>query len=169
MNMNPITQVFDAVLEMIHEYSINDAALVGTLDVGYTDVGTPTNVYSDVIVGAMPPHNGIAAQISTGATDTTFLNKGLEIGLSVILNGKHEDQLTALDTLNKIHQSLTMTKEYPKFDSFQIVDIRTDSYPNYIGREDNEYLYGSALRVRAFIKQQQFAAPVTPFDPTPIK
>ena len=130
--MNAITQVFDAFMDML----------------------SALDIYATPIIGAMPPHNGIAAQITTGATDTTYLDKGIEIGLSIVLNGKHESQQTVCDTLNFIHQSLTQTKQYPKNDDFQIVDIRTDSFPNYIGREDNEYLYGSAFRVRAFIKQK---------------
>jgi hypothetical protein len=136
--MNAITQVFDAVMDLI-------AAL---------------DLYATPIVGALPPSNGIAAQISTGATDTTFLNKGIEIGLSIVVNAKHPSQQTALDTLNNIHKSLVMRKTYPSTDAYQIVDIRTDSFPNYIGREDNEYLYGSALRVRAYIKNVP-----TPPDP----
>ena len=119
--MNAITEVFDAFMDMVDS------------------VHSP----SVCVIGAMPPHNGYAAQITTGATDTTYLDKGIEIGLSIVLNGK-----------NEIHQSLTMTKDYPSTGDYQIVDIRTDSFPNYIGREDNEYLYGSAFRVRAFIKQK---------------
>ena len=130
--MNAITEVFDAFMDML----------------------SALNLYATPIIGAMPPHNGIATQITTGATDTTYLDKGIEIGLSIVLNGKHESQQTVCDTLNLIHQSLTQTKQYPKNNDFQIVDIRTDSFPNYIGREDNEYLYGSAFRVRAFIKQK---------------
>lgn len=130
--MNAITEVFDAFMDMV------DTILSPAV----------------CVIGAMPPHNGYAAQISTGATDTTYLDKGIEIGLSIVLNGKHESQQTVCDTLNLIHQSLTQTKQYPKNNDFQIVDIRTDSFPNYIGREDNEYLYGSAFRVRAFIKQK---------------
>ena len=130
--MNAITEVFDAFMDMV------DSVLSPSV----------------CVIGAMPPHNGYAAQISTGATDTTYLNKGIEIGLSVVLNGKNESQSVVCDTLNEIHQSLTMTKDYPSTDDYQIVDIRTDSFPNYIGREDNEYLYGSAFRVRAFIKKK---------------
>lgn len=130
--MNATTEVFDAFMDMV------DTILSPAV----------------CVIGAMPPHNGYAAQISTGATDTTYLDKGIEIGLSIVLNGKHESQQTVCDTLNLIHQSLTQTKQYPKNNDFQIVDIRTDSFPNYIGREDNEYLYGSAFRVRAFIKQK---------------
>ena len=130
--MNAITQVFDAFMDMV------DSVLSPSV----------------CVIGAMPPHNGYAAQITTGATDTTYLDKGIEIGFSIVLNGKNESQSVVCDTLNEIHQSLTMTKDYPSTDDYQIVDIRTDSFPNYIGREDNEYLYGSAFRVRAFIKQK---------------
>lgn len=130
--MNAITEVFDAFMDMV------DSVLSPSV----------------CVIGAMPPHNGYAAQITTGATDTTYLDKGIEIGLSIVLNGKNESQSAVCDTLNEIHQSLTMTKDYPSTGDYQIVDIRTDSFPNYIGREDNEYLYGSAFRVRAFIKQK---------------
>ena len=130
--MNAITEVFDDFMDMV------DSVLSPSV----------------CVIGAMPPHNGYAAQISTGATDTTYLDKGIEIGLSIVLNGKNESQSVVCDTLNEIHKSLTMTKDYPSTDDYQIVDIRTDSFPNYIGREDNEYLYGSAFRVRAFIKQK---------------
>ena len=131
--MNAITEVFDDFMDMV------DSVLSPSV----------------CVIGAMPPHNGYTAQISTGATDTTYLDKGIEIGLSIVLNGKNESQSVVCDTLNEIHKSLTMTKDYPSTDDYQIVDIRTDSFPNYIGREDNEYLYGSAFRVRAFIKQER--------------
>lgn len=149
--MNAITQVFDAFMDMLSAVSVN--AIVNHAKTDKAKVGN-TILIPSVVVGAMPPHNSLAAQVTTGATDTTYLNKGIEIGLSIVLNGKHESQQTVLDTLNILHQSLTMTKDYPSTDDYQIVDIRTDSFPNYIGREDNEYLYGSAFRVRAFIKQK---------------
>ena len=149
--MNAITQVFDAFMEMLSSVSVN--AIVNHAKTDKAKVGN-TTVIPAVVVGAMPPHNSLAAQVTTGATDTTYLNKGIEIGLSIVLNGKHESQQTVCDTLNLIHQSLTMTKDYPSTDDYQIVDIRTDSFPNYIGREDNQFLYGSAFRVRAFIKQK---------------
>lgn len=143
--MNAITQVFDAFMDMVDAVLNPPTATKGA---------DPEPPHAPCVVGAMPPHNGYAAQISTGATDTTYLNKGIEIGLSIVLNGKNESQSVVCDTLNEIHKSLTMTKDYPNTGDYQIVDIRTDSYPNYIGREDNEYLYGSAFRVRAFIKQK---------------
>ena len=125
--MNQLTAIFEAVVDKV-------------ISLGY-----------NAIVGALPPHNGVAMQISTGATDTTFLNKTLVVGLSIIINAKNESQQTALDELNAIHTALTMTKEYPSGTDWQIGDIRTDSFPNYIGREDSQYLYGSAIRVRAHV------------------
>lgn len=138
--MTQLTEIFESVVDWVN--SLGHAA----------------------VVGAMPPHNGIAMQISTGATDTTFLDKTLVVGLSIIINGKNESQSTALDELNEIHQSLVMTKDYPSGDGWQIVDIRTDSFPNYIGREDSQFLYGSAIRVRAHVFNR---TPITP-NHTPI-
>lgn len=131
--MTRMTSIFDAVVKMVADL----------------------NLYASPIVGAMPADNGIAMQISTGANDTTFLEKDIVVGFSVVLNGKHSSQKTVLDDLNKAHEALTMTKEYPTDDDWQICDIRSDSLPNYIGREDNQYLYGSALRVRAYITKGQ--------------
>ena len=128
--MTQLTEIFESVVDLVNKN-------------GFT-----------AVVGAMPPHNGIAMQISTGATDTTFLDKGLVIGLSVVINAKNESQQTALNELNEIHKALVMTKEYPSGSLWTIQDIRTDSFPNYIGREDAQYLYGSAIRVRAHIVKQ---------------
>lgn len=131
--MTSMTSVFDAVVKMVADLKL----------------------YASPIVGAMPADNGIAMQISTGANDTTFLEKDIVVGFSVVLNGKHSSQQTVLDDLNKAHEALTMTKDYPSDTDWQICDIRSDSLPNYIGREDNQYLYGSALRVRAYIMKGQ--------------
>lgn len=129
--MTSMTSVFDAVVKMVADL----------------------NLYASPIVGAMPTENGIAMQISTGANDTTFLEKDIVVGFSVVLNGKHSSQQKVLDDLNKAHEALTMTKDYPSGDHWQVCDIRSDSLPNYIGREDNQYLYGSALRVRAYLRK----------------
>ena len=136
--MTQLTEIFESVVDWVNE-------------LGYT-----------AVVGAMPPHDGIAMQISTGATDTTFFNKTLVVGLSIVINGKNESQEYALEALNYIHRELTMTKEYPSGNGWAIQDIRTDSFPNYIGREDAQFLYGSAIRVRAYVFEQQ----IKPIPPT---
>ena len=138
--MTQLTNVFEAVVDWV-------------INLGYS-----------AVIGAMPPHNGIALQISTGATDTTFLDKTLVVGLSIVINAKNESQQTALDELNDIHQTLVMAKEYPNGSGWAIQDIRTDSFPNYIGREDSQYLYGSAIRVRAHIFNEPEPTPITPIN-----
>lgn len=103
-------------------------------------------------VGALPANNGYAMQIASGAPATTFMTKGLCMEFSIVLNGKHTSQKTVSDTLNKIHLALTQAKTYPNDTTYQITDIETTSTPSYLDREeDKQYLYGSSLRVKAFI------------------
>lgn len=111
-----------------------------------------TNPYSTIVIGSLPPNNGITMTLSTGSPQTTFVNKGIPYELSIVCNGKHTDAQVVSDALNGIHQALTQTKNYPSTDLYQITDIETVSAPNYIGREENnQILYGSILRVKAYV------------------
>lgn len=108
-----------------------------------------------VMMGPMPAPESISIAYGSGATDTTFLNKGVSYNLSLVCNGKSADQAGILDALATIHHTLVQTKSYPepKDKSWQITDISTAAAPDYIGREDEDmYLYGSTLTVRAWIK-----------------
>ena len=112
---------------------------------------TAPGVYvSQIGVGAMPPDNGIAAQIATG-TGSPFLDLGSAYQFSMVLNGKHRNQKAASDALNNIHQILTQTAALPSGDGFQITAIETTQTPSYLGREQNaQHLYGSSLRVKFY-------------------
>jgi hypothetical protein len=51
--------------------------------------------------------------------------------------------------MNRIHQEITMLREYPSGDDWNIVDITTLTEPQIIGREDNNaWLMASALNVK---------------------
>lgn len=109
------------------------------------------NLYAPVVVGALPPDNGISMTFSGGSPPSTFWNKGTIQAISVVLNGKHTNQKKVADVLSDIHASLTRRNEYPNTDDFQIMDIATISAPNLIGREQNDqWLYGSSLRITFF-------------------
>lgn len=106
------------------------------------------------MLGPLPVPESISVAYGSGATDTTFLDKGVSLNLSVLVNGKSADQAGILDALATIHQTLVQTKDYPTAtdDSWQITDITTATAPDYIGREDEDmYLYGSTLTVRAWL------------------
>nr|DAF70105.1 MAG TPA: Minor capsid protein from bacteriophage [Caudoviricetes sp.] len=100
----------------------------------------------------MPPENGISMAYSSGSLET-YLDKKAAVTMSVVLNGKHDNQQTVLDTLGKIHTYLNMRKTYPQTNNFQIANILTTSPPSYLGREENrQWLYGSSLAVRFYLK-----------------
>ena len=106
----------------------------------------------NIIVGALPAENGLAMQVSTGASAHTFLDKGMAYEFTCVLNGKNASQKAVSDALNDIHLALTKALSYPVTDAYQITDVETISTPSYIGREeDRQFLYGSSLRIKAFI------------------
>ena len=108
--------------------------------------------YADIVIGPLPPDNGISIAWSTGALNT-FMDKRAAVSMSAVLNAKHADQTTASDMLGKIHTYLNMRKDYPAAESFQITNIETNGAPSYLGREQNkQWLYGSSLTVKFYLR-----------------
>ena len=105
-----------------------------------------------VIIGPMPPDNGVSIAWASN-TYNPFMSRNAAVVMTAALNGKNTDQQAALDALGEIHTSLSSMKTYPAADNYQITDITTSIAPNYIGREENnQWLYGSSLRVKFFIR-----------------
>ena len=120
--------------------------------IGMVDVET-LGLYAPVVIGPLPPDNGIAIAYSSGAPEGTSMDKGMAWEMDLTLNGKHSDQETVLAALADIHAALTRIKDYPRDDTWQITNIETLSGPSYLDREENEtaqWLYGSALRVKFY-------------------
>lgn len=114
-----------------------------------------TGPYATIVVGALPADNGITMTYGAGGVDTTFMTKGICYDLDIALNGKHSNAQTVSDVLNNIHQALTQAKSYPRTENYQITNISTISTPAYLDREqNNQILYGSSLRVKAYIYKQ---------------
>lgn len=113
-----------------------------------------TAVTPSIVVGSLPPLDGISMAVSTGATNDTMLDKGMTHQISVVINSKSSDQQNALEWLALIHEALTMTESYPSGTNWQITNIESSELPTYIDREqNNQYLYGSAVRVYYYIKK----------------
>ena len=113
---------------------------------------TPS-AYADVVVGSLPPNNGISMTWGSGSLNT-FMDKNAAVEMIAVLNGKHTNQQIVSDTLGQIHIFLNMRKDYPADDNFQITNIETISPPCYLGREENnQWLYGSSLAVKFFCKK----------------
>ncbi len=116
------------------------------------DLAEQAKPYSDILIGPMPPDNGISIAWSSGNLNT-FLDKRAAVRMTAVFNCKHEDQQTASDTLGRLHTYLNMRKNYPSADNFQITNIETIGAPVYLGREENnQWLYGSSLEVKFFLK-----------------
>lgn len=111
-----------------------------------------TAPYSNVVIGSLPPSNGISIAWAA-STNNPFWDKYAAVEMTAVLNGKHPDQSVVLDGLGKIHTALSLMKQYPSADHYQITDIATISAPSYLGREENnEWLYGSSLRVKFYLR-----------------
>lgn len=116
------------------------------------DMAETTEPYASIVRGPLPPDNGIALYMAAGSPNATFYNKRIVYDFSLTLNGKHASQQTVSAALNAIHTALTTTKNYPATENWQICDIETIALPSYLNREENnQYLYGSSLRVRAYV------------------
>lgn len=101
-----------------------------------------------IVVGSMPPDNGIA-MIGTSSPTTIFLDVGSDERFSVICNGKHSDQQTAIERLEAIHSALTRRRDFPSGTGWQIYAIETVASPRLVGRENNSmWLYASSLLVK---------------------
>ena len=112
-----------------------------------------TAVTKSIVFGALPPDDGISMAIATGASEETFLNKGQNYQMSVVINAKSADQLNALEWLSAIHETLTLTEDYPSGTNWQICNIETTGVPMYLGREENrQYEYGSSVRIDFYMK-----------------
>ena len=126
-------------------------SIIGNVIESVLSMTSRLSLYAGVKNGPLPPDNGLSLTVSGGGPASTFLTKGMDYELDLVLNGKHADQMTVFDTLNNIHQALTQTKTYPVTNEFQITNIETTTSPSYLGQEENkQYLYGSSLRVRFF-------------------
>lgn len=111
-----------------------------------------TTSYAVVTIGSLPADNGICMAWGPGSLNT-FLNKKAAVTMTAVLNAKNTNQQAALDALSNIHTALNMMTTYPTADNFQITNIETNGPPSYLSREQNsQWLYGSSLKVKFFLK-----------------
>ena len=107
-----------------------------------------------VYIGANPPKESIGIDGEAG-TQATGLNFGKLFEYRMTVNGKSGDQKKILTALEDIHYGLTIRKDYPHGDRWQIYAIETTSSPRLIGREQaqtNEWVYGSTIIVKYYMK-----------------
>lgn len=124
------------------------------------------SLFATMTRGALGTGNYIAFEIGPTAPDTVFLNKGQYIPIDFTINVKHINLLTLSDAMNRIHEYLTMLREYPAGNGWEIVDITTTTEPQIIAREDNNaWVMASALAVKVYMHAPEPATPTAPADP----
>lgn len=110
-------------------------------------------LYAMITRGALGTGDSLSCEIGPTTPETVWLDKNQYIPVDLTINGKHSNLQTLSDSMNLIHENLTMMTEYPTGNRWQITDIATLTEPQVIGREqDNRWMMASALSVRLATK-----------------
>ena len=105
-----------------------------------------------VFIGGNPTKESIAITGFSSA-DTTNLDRDTLQTYDITINGKSGDQELLLSELSKIHKALTLRKDFPHSDNWQVYTIDTTASPRLIGVEEAErtrYIYGSSITVKFY-------------------
>lgn len=106
-------------------------------------------LFACITRGALGTGKDLCCEVAPSSPEAVYLDKNQYIPLDLTINGKHANLQTLSHDLNRIHQELTMMREYPSSADWKIVDISTMTEPQVIGREDNnEWLMASSLLVK---------------------
>ena len=125
----PINQALEAVISMMNA----------------------VNPFATVTRGALPTGAGLTCELAPSRPTSEHMDRNTVIPLDVTLNGKHEDLQLLSDTMHRLHRALTRETDYPREESWQIIDITNNTLPQIIGREqNNEWLMASSLNVKFY-------------------
>lgn len=106
-----------------------------------------------VVIGSVPPLEGYAVGMVSGAPIETFRTLTTNESFPVLFNGKSADQGAVAADMEKVHQLLITSKILPFTDGWQVYAIETTASPSLIGREENRnWIYGSSFRVKYYQK-----------------
>ena len=120
-------------------------------------------LFSLISRGALGTGNGLTCEVGPTSPETVYLDKNQYIPIDLTINGKHDDLEVLTDTMNLIHENLTMARSYPSGNGWEIVDIQTMTEPQVVAREDsNQWVMASALYVKI-----ETLTPVPPPEPEP--
>jgi hypothetical protein len=110
-------------------------------------------LFSAITRGALGTEESLSCEIGPSSPEIICLDKEKYIPVDLTINGKHKNLQTLSDSMNLIHERLTMMFDYPSGESWKITDIGTMTEPQIIGREqDNRWMMASALSVKIYMK-----------------
>ena len=137
---------------------MNSVSIINQAVDSVMDLIDEMNLYSTISRGALGTGNDLVCGIGPSGADEVYMDKNQFIVIDFTLNGKHTNLQTLSDTMNRIHEVLTMMHEYPSGQGWQIIDIQTITLPQQIGREDsNAWVMASSLAVKlaTYTRNQQ--------------
>ena len=110
------------------------------------------SLFAPITRGALSAGNSLSCEIGPTSPEIICLDKEKYIPIDLTINGKHQNLQTLSDSMNLIHERLTMMFDYPSGENWKITDIGTMTEPQIIGREqDNRWMMASALSVRIYM------------------
>lgn len=109
-------------------------------------------LFSVITRGALGTEESLSCEIGPSSPEIICLDKEKYIPIDLTINGKYKNLQTLSDSMNLIHERLTMMFEYPSGDNWKITDIGTMTAPQIIGREqDNRWMMASSLSVKIYM------------------
>lgn len=105
-----------------------------------------------VIVGSNPTKESIAVT-GFATPEIENLDKDTLQSYDVTINGKSGDQEHIFTDLSRVHKKLSLRRDFPHDENWQIYSIETTASPRLIGQEEAErtrYIYGSSLKVKFY-------------------
>ena len=107
------------------------------------------DLFALITRGALGTDNGLVCEVGPTTPEVVYLDKNQYIPIDLTINGKHDDLQLLSDTMNLIHEHLTMLTDYPSGNGWEITDIATLTEPQIVEREDsNQWMMASALLVK---------------------
>lgn len=127
------------------------------------------SLFASITRGALGTGDTLSCEIGPTSPESVWLDKNQYVPIDLTINGKHSDLQTLSDAMNLIHENLTMLREYPSGNGWEIVDISTMTEPQVIGREsDNRWMMASALSVKvATLPKEPEPEPEPATEPEP--
>ena len=102
--------------------------------------------FTAIEIGSMPVDNGLAMHLAPSVYRMRTYDRGGVVGVTIGLNGKHEDQETHVAAMSEIHKRLSQAATYAENGAWKILNIESTMPPSYVDMELNrQYMYASTL------------------------
>ena len=114
------------------------------------------NLYDTITRGALGTGDDLTCEVAPSSPAEVYLDKTQYITIDLTINGKHENLAKLSEDMNLIHEEIPFRTQYTSGTGWQIVDITTYTFPQVIGREDdNKWVMASSLAVKVKLDRKE--------------